>query len=54
MTADIMGNKTDTLYDMGSRRVTSRLLGQQERLHGARVLVVAAGMDGVLPSVVGG
>lgn len=31
-----------------------RLLGQQERLHDARALIVVAGMDGVLPSVVGG
>ena len=31
-----------------------RLLGQQERLHEARALIVVAGMDGVLPSVVGG
>ena len=52
-TADIMGSKTDTLYDVGVAGL-HRLLGQQERLHGARVLVVAAGMDGVLPSVVGG
>ena len=53
VTADIMGSKTDTLYDVGVAGL-HRLLGQQERLHGARVLVVAAGMDGVLPSVVGG
>jgi NCAIR mutase (PurE)-related protein len=53
VTADIMGSKTDTLYDVGVAGL-HRLLGQQDRLHDARALVVVAGMDGVLPSVVGG
>lgn len=53
VTAEIMGSRVDTLYDVGVAGL-HRLLGQQERLHRARVLVVAAGMDGVLPSVVGG
>ena len=53
VTADIMGSKTDTLYDVGVAGL-HRLLGQQERLHDARALIVVAGMDGVLPSVVGG
>ena len=53
VTADIMGSKTDTLYDVGVAGL-HRLLGQQERLHEARALIVVAGMDGVLPSVVGG
>ena len=53
VTADIMGSTTDTLYDVGVAGL-HRLLGQQDRLHEARVVVVAAGMDGVLPSVVGG
>lgn len=53
VTADIMGSKTDTLYDVGVAGL-HRLLGQQERLHDARAIVVVAGMDGVLPSVVGG
>jgi NCAIR mutase (PurE)-related protein len=53
VTADIMGSRTDTLYDVGVAGL-HRLLGQQDRLHDARVLVVVAGMDGVLPSVVGG
>ncbi|HVG02148.1 MAG TPA: nickel pincer cofactor biosynthesis protein LarB [Nitrospira sp.] len=53
VTADIMGSKTDTLYDVGVAGL-HRLLGQQDRLHEARALVVVAGMDGVLPSVVGG
>jgi NCAIR mutase (PurE)-related protein len=53
VTADIMGSKTDTLYDVGVAGL-HRLLGQQDRLHEARAVVVVAGMDGVLPSVVGG
>lgn len=53
VTADIMGSTTDTLYDVGVAGL-HRLLGQQNRLHEARVVVVVAGMDGVLPSVVGG
>ena len=53
VTADIMGSRTDTLYDVGVAGL-HRLLGQQDRLHEARALVVVAGMDGVLPSVVGG
>ncbi|MFO0731830.1 MAG: nickel pincer cofactor biosynthesis protein LarB [Nitrospiraceae bacterium] len=53
VTAETMGSYTETLYDVGVAGL-HRLLGQQDRLHDARVLVVAAGMDGVLPSVVGG
>jgi NCAIR mutase (PurE)-related protein len=53
VTAETMGSHTDTLYDVGVAGL-HRLLGQQDRLHDARVVVVAAGMDGVLPSVVGG
>ena len=39
VTADIMGSKTDTLYDVGVAGL-HRLLGQQERLHDARALIV--------------
>lgn len=53
VTAEVMGSHVDTLYDVGVAGL-HRLLGQQERLDRARVLVVVAGMDGVLPSVVGG
>lgn len=53
VTAEVMGSNVDTLYDVGVAGL-HRLLGQQERLDRARVLVVVAGMDGVLPSVVGG
>jgi len=50
VTAEVMGSRVETLYDVG----VHRLLERQSRLMQARVVVVAAGMDGVLPSVVGG
>jgi hypothetical protein len=52
-TAGIMGNRVDTLYDVGVSGV-HRLLIHQERLMEANVLIVVAGMEGALPSVVGG
>lgn len=53
VTLEVMGNRTDTLYDVGVAGL-HRLLDRQERLTGARVIVVVAGMEGALPSVVGG
>ena len=53
VTAEIMGSRVQRLYDVGVAGL-HRLLDRQEILHKARVLVVVAGMDGVLPSVVGG
>jgi NCAIR mutase (PurE)-related protein len=53
LTADLMGNQVERLYDVGVAGI-HRLLNQVERLQKARVLVVVAGMDGALPSVVGG
>jgi len=53
VTAQIMGNHVETLYDVGVAGI-HRLLSQKERLDKARVLIVAAGMEGALPSVVGG
>ncbi len=53
LTAEIMGNRVETLYDVGVAGI-HRLLAERERLERARVLVVAAGMEGALPSVVGG
>jgi pyridinium-3,5-biscarboxylic acid mononucleotide synthase len=52
-TADIMDNAVERLYDVGVAGI-HRLLNQVERLQRARVVVVVAGMDGALPSVVGG
>jgi NCAIR mutase (PurE)-related protein len=47
------GNKVDLLQDVGVAGI-HRLLASQETLRSARVLIVVAGMEGALPSVVGG
>lgn len=53
ITAQVMGNQVDRLYDVGVAGI-HRLLEERTRLEQARVIVVVAGMDGALPSVVGG
>jgi NCAIR mutase (PurE)-related protein len=53
VTAEIMGNTVDRLYDVGVAGL-HRLLHEHDRLRRARVLVVVAGMEGALPSVIGG
>ncbi len=53
VTAEMMGNHVETLYDVGVAGI-HRLLSQKKRLDEARVLIVVAGMEGALPSVVGG
>jgi len=53
LTAQFMGNRVETLYDVGVAGI-HRLLSERERLEEAQVLVVVAGMEGALPSVVGG
>lgn len=53
VTAEVMGSRVEVLYDVGVAGI-HRILGRHDRLRRARVLVVVAGMDGVLPSVVGG
>ncbi len=53
VTATMMGNRVETLYDVGVAGV-HRLLNHREKLIGANVLIVVAGMEGALPSVVGG
>jgi len=53
VTAEVMGNDVDRLYDVGVAGI-HRLLSRQERLISANVLIVVAGMEGALPSVVGG
>jgi hypothetical protein len=50
---DIMGNQVDRLYDVGVAGL-HRLLAVHDRLTAARVVIVVAGMEGALPSVVGG
>ncbi|MEO6028648.1 MAG: nickel pincer cofactor biosynthesis protein LarB [Candidatus Binatia bacterium] len=52
-TAELMGNPVERLYDVGVAGL-HRLLASRERLAAARVVVVVAGMEGALPSVVGG
>jgi hypothetical protein len=53
VTADIMGNRVERIYDVGVAGL-HRLLGQLEAIQRAHVLVVVAGMEGALPSVVAG
>ena len=52
-TAELMGNEVTRLYDVGVAGL-HRLLGEKSRLAGARVIIVVAGMEGALPSVVAG
>jgi NCAIR mutase (PurE)-related protein len=53
VTAVVMGNRIDRMYDVGVAGL-HRLLAEQERIQAARVIVVVAGMEGALPSVVAG
>jgi pyridinium-3,5-biscarboxylic acid mononucleotide synthase len=53
VTAEVMGNAIDRLYDVGVAGI-HRLLREQGRLESARVVIVVAGMEGALPSVVAG
>lgn len=52
-TAELMGNDVERLYDVGVAGL-HRLLHERKRLTAARVLIVVAGMEGALPSVVSG
>jgi pyridinium-3,5-biscarboxylic acid mononucleotide synthase len=53
LTAEAMGNEVDAIVDVGVAGI-HRLLAQHERLLSARVAIVCAGMEGALPSAVGG
>ena len=53
VTAQVMGNDVESLYDVGVAGI-HRLLSQRDLLWNARVIIVVAGMEGALPSVVGG
>ena len=53
VTAQIMGNDVQHVYDVGVAGI-HRLLARREVLTEARVIIVCAGMEGALPSVVGG
>jgi NCAIR mutase (PurE)-related protein len=53
VTAEVMGNEIDAIHDIGVAGI-HRLMHHRERLAQARVVIVCAGMEGALPSVVGG
>ena len=53
VTADFLGSRVEKLYDVGVAGL-HRVLNKWSELQASRVLVVVAGMDGALPSVVGG
>ncbi len=53
VTAELMGNEVEHFYDVGVAGI-HRLLANREALMAARVIIVCAGMEGALPSVVGG
>ncbi len=53
LTAEAMGNQVETLFDVGVAGI-HRLFAHRQSLENAAVIVVTAGMEGALPSVVGG
>ena len=53
VTAELMGNNVQHIYDVGVAGI-HRLLAHRQALAKARVIIVCAGMEGALPSVVGG
>lgn len=52
-TAEWMGNAVDRIYDVGVAGI-DRLLAQRERIQAASIVIVVAGMEGALASVIGG
>jgi NCAIR mutase (PurE)-related protein len=53
VTAELMGNRVERIYDVGVAGI-HRLLAHREAISRSRVVIVCAGMEGALPSVVGG
>jgi pyridinium-3,5-biscarboxylic acid mononucleotide synthase len=53
ITAELMGNMVERIYDVGVAGL-HRLLGERHRFASARAVIVVAGMEGALPSVVSG
>ncbi|MEW6065551.1 1-(5-phosphoribosyl)-5-amino-4-imidazole-carboxylate carboxylase [Desulforamulus profundi] len=53
LTCELMGNRVERIYDTGVAGI-HRILDQTEKLARANVVIVVAGMEGALPSVVGG
>lgn len=54
LTARMMGNRAETLYDVGVAGIHRLLEHRESKLVQARVIICVAGMEGALPSVVGG
>ncbi len=53
VTAEVMGHEVERVYDVGVAGI-HRLLAHYDKLHSAAVIIVVAGMEGALASVVGG
>lgn len=53
LTAEALGNEVKRLYDVGVSGI-HRLLSHMDCIMGARAIVAVAGMEGALPSVIGG
>jgi NCAIR mutase (PurE)-related protein len=53
VSAEVLGNRVDPLYDVGVAGL-HRMLAEQDRIDDARVIIAVAGMEGALPSVIGG
>ena len=53
VTCDMLGNEIEKIYDVGVAGI-HRLFGEYEKIKEAKVIIVAAGMEGALPSVIAG
>jgi len=53
VTAEVMGNRVEFIYDVGVANI-HRILSESKQLRSARIIIVVAGMEGALPSVVAG
>jgi NCAIR mutase (PurE)-related protein len=53
VTAEVLGNTVDRVYDVGVAGI-HRVFAHRSRIESARVVIVVAGMEGALPSVVAG
>jgi len=53
VTAEVLGNKVERIYDVGVAGI-HRLLSYKDKIVTASVVIVCAGMEGALPSIVGG
>ncbi len=53
VTAEVMGNEVDTIFDVGVAGI-HRLFSKIDRIQAARVVICCAGMEGALPSALGG